>query len=218
MTEMGFKAYHSRSKARRPIPQSYTLPKGKQLLHDLMTTETAVSIYEFVQSQSKVQLLREDRFELWWTELLPKVPDYSFLYQDRLGLNFCVLEMIAGEDSTQRIRECMRDYDLFLASDNGQQALNNLYRNHGAQNPQPEMRILCVTQNRNINQSARDKERKTLAQSFFMSPETQRRIWTTNTEEIDNALSTGSINEPIWHCGADLLPYRQKWACMAPVI
>ncbi len=215
ITQMGFEAYRKLKESKRGVPDSYTPPKGKDLLHELMTTETAVSIYEFIQSQSRIRILREDRFELWWTNLLPKVPDYSFLYHDKLGFNFCVLEMIAGEDSTQRIRECLQDYDTFLLSADGQQAIKDLYRSHGAKNPQPEMRILCVTQNRNINQTARDKERKTLAQSFFVSPETQRRVWTTNTEELDSSLSTGNINETIWHCGADLVPYRQQWETMA---
>ena len=214
MTQIGLEAYRDCPKATRPIPDAYTLPKGKQLLHELLTTETAVSIYEFIRSQAKVQILREDRFEWWWTDLLPKVPDYSFLYRDHQGLSFCVLEMIAGEDSVQRIRECLQDYDNFLLSLQGQEVIKNLYRSYGAKQPQPELRIICITQNRNLNQTARDKERKTLAQTFFTSPETQRRIWTTNTEELETALTTGNINEPIWHCGADLVPYRQQWETM----
>ena len=125
------------------------------------------------------------------------------------------MEMIAGEDSTQKIRECLQDYDTFLQSKDGQDSIKGLYRKHGARTPIAEMRILCVTQNRNVNQTAQDKERKTLAQSFFVSPDTQRQVWTTNAEKLDAALTTGNINERIWHCGADLLPHRQRWQEMA---
>ena len=57
------------------VPQSYSPPTGKQLLHELMTTEMAVAIYEFIQTQTRIRIKQEDRFDLWWTKLLPKVPD-----------------------------------------------------------------------------------------------------------------------------------------------
>ena len=73
------------------------------------------------------------------------------------------------------------------------------------------IRILCITQNRNVTRTDAAKERLALTQTFFVPQEIQQFIWTTTNSALKSALDTGSINEPIWHRGKDLIPHRSRW-------
>ncbi len=196
------------------IPYQYEAPKGKQSMHELQITETAVSIYEHVRHQPGIELLEEGRFMLQGESVFEHlVPDYWYLERDANGLMVRFLEMIAGEESGTRIRQMFEEYGRWWGRPEVQEFLVRLYEKHGAQQPQPEFQVHCILHSRNWNHTDSWKERMAMMQTFHVDPMMQARIWSTTNDDLSNALDSGEgINARIWRRGKDLLGgVRQRW-------
>ena len=197
------------------IPYQYTEPKGKQALHELQITETAVSIYEHVRKQdSKVRILDEGRFMLHNEPAFEHlVPDYWYVVSDGNGLMVRFVEMIAGEESGTRIRQMFAEYDDWKDRPEVKEFLIRTYIRHGASQPSPEFQVHCILHSRDWNHTDSWKERMAMMQTYYVSPQMQARVWTTTNDNLSNALDTGQgINAPIWRRGKDLLgPMYQQW-------
>lgn len=199
----------------RRIPYSYDEPKGKQALHEVQITETAVSIYEYIRSTPTLRMLEEGRFMLRSEPAFEHlIPDYWYLALDQRGLMVRFIEMIAGEESGTRIRQMFEEYESWGQRDEVQRFLQALYSHYGAREAQPEFEVHCILHNRNWNHTDAWKERMTLRQTFEVSPEMQGRVWTTTNDALSSALDEGrGINDAIWHRGRDLLgDIRRTWA------
>jgi len=195
----------------RSIPERHEPPTGTQVLHELLVTETAVSVYEHVRLRTDVTLTWEERFGFHTDPAFGHLtPDWSFLMRGNDGLIWCAVEVIAGEESGTRIRECLRDYALWYETEEAVEFLRRMYAG-GIELQQVPIRILCITQNRNVTRTDAAKERLTLTQTFFVPQEIQQFVWTTTNSALKSALDTGSINEPIWHRGKDLVEHRSRW-------
>ena len=199
------------------LPYQYTQPKGKQALHELQITETAVSIYEHVRADyPKVQILQEGRFMLRSEPAFEHlVPDYWYIAGDANGLMIRFVEMIAGEESGTRIRQMFAEYDRWKDRPEAQEFLVRTYLRHGAKSrpPPAEFQVHCILHSRDWNHTDSWKERMTMMQACHVSPQMQARVWTTTNDKLSNALDTGQgINASIWRRGKDLLgPTRQQW-------
>ena len=105
------------------------------------------------------------------------------------------------------------EYERWEQSPAAQQFLLDLYRSHGAKNPQPEYQVHCILESSSWKHTDAWKERMTMMQTFKVSPRTQGRVWTTTKEAMESVRAEGlSINQPIWHRGKDLLgEKRDRW-------
>jgi hypothetical protein len=197
------------------IPYDYTEPKGKQALHELQITETAVSIYQYVRQQyPRVRILDEGRFMLRSEPAFEHlVPDYWYVVSDGNGLMVRFVEVIAGEESGTRIRQMFEEYDAWKDRPEVQEFLVRTYLRHGAKQPYPEFQVHCILQSRDWNHTDSWKERMAMMQTCHVSPQMQARVWTTTNDDLSAALDDGQgINAPVWRRAKDLLgPTRQQW-------
>lgn len=120
-------------------------------------------------------------------------------------------EHFVGESSGTRIKEKLLEYARWEQRPDVQQFLMDLYRRHGAVNPQPVFEVHCILENRDFQHTDDDKERITMMQTFQVPPEMQGKVWMTTRNAINDATDTGEFNVSIWHRAKDLLDKREKF-------
>ena len=190
------------------LPQRRRDSNGNHALHELLITETAVSVQESIRRCPDLEFLWEERFGFHRVPSFDELrPDYMFLFRCPQGLMMCPVEVFSGEDSTTRIREKMQKYAIWAETAAAENFLLTVYRHFGSPKPRPEFRLLCITQNRNLTRSDATRERQVLGATFCVPQLMQQRVWTTTNA----ALLTASIDGPIWHRAKDLVNVRAQW-------
>ena len=207
------------------IPYHYREPTGKQVQHELLITGSATSLYSCMRKNPTVSILQEWRFGLKNISVVDpesgevlhpfehKIPDYAYISRDSNGMMFRMVEAVRGVESMDNLKNMMVEYEQWERSRAAQLWLMNLYRDHGAQNPQPEFQVHCILESSSWKHTDQWKERMTMMQTFRVSPRTQGRIWTTTFDAIQAVKAEGlTINQPIWHRGKDLMgEKRERW-------
>jgi len=185
------------------------LSSGSHLMHELLITDFAVSVAEAARQRAGVQILWQERFGLVGDPAFRNlVPDFAFLFRSREGLLVCLLEVSSGEQSSVRIREKLQQYADWSTSSEGILFLTNRYRAHGAREPRPEFRLLFVVQNR---LSGRDhiRLRQVFNEAMHFPNSMLPRTWGTTIADLSAA---AGVDDPVWSCGSDLVPFIPRWS------
>lgn len=195
------------------IPYRYEEPTGKQADHELLITQTAVLLYEYAMTRSGLRILEDGRFGNEGGVFSTKIPDYRFLSEDANGKMFRIVEVVSGLESSSDIRAMFEGWDAWSQTEEAKQYLLSLYRRHGAMHPVPEFRVTCIIHSRNWKYTDAWKERLTLQQTLYVSPQLQGRVETATLDALSAAIDNDlGINHPVWHRGNDLLgDVRRRW-------
>lgn len=166
----------------RHRPEGYS---AEHVLHELLTTELVLNVWESTKSGSGFELLQAERrsipsqpgFVIDTRGRQTRLePDAWFLYrQEARGLMCCFCELDAGTMTKNQLRAKFWRYDAWAASNRGQEFLSDLYRRHGAETPRPAFRILTIVCDRAPNSDHRRLDLvREAAQSFpFVIPRLQ---------------------------------------------
>jgi hypothetical protein len=169
------------------VPVRRRRPSGSHLPHELLITEIAVLLKEAVRKLPKFTVPWQERFgfrrHLCFSGLLP---DYAFVIKHIGGLSVCFVEVSSGEESTTRFREKLFAYQLWSDTEIAQQFLIELYRTHGASQPRPQFRLLCVMHSR-LGQSDDARLLQLVDAAAGIDPIMRRRIWCTTAELVANS-------------------------------
>ncbi len=146
----------------RARPEGYS---ADHVLHELLTTELLLNVWESTQTNPGFELLQMERRSIpsqpgfvidtrgGQTRL---EPDAWFLYrQEGKGMMCCFCELDAGTMTKEQLRAKFWRYEAWAGSSQVQQFLIHLYRKHGAENPKPVFRILAVACDREQNHDHR---------------------------------------------------------------
>ena len=129
-----------------------------RIIHEILTTEFLLAIWQTVQGRPDLELLTIQRRSLAKhpafrvainghnTRL---IPDAMFLFrQTGGGMACCFVEMDNGTMNKKKIRAKYARYLAWSQSAAGKQCLIDLYRHHGATEPRPTFRLLVVARSR----------------------------------------------------------------------
>lgn len=186
----------------RRRPEAYS---ADHVLHEILTTEFLLNVWQTVQRRRDLQLLtvqrraleRQAGFAVEGGHGRLK-PDAMFLYRQNGGLMCCFLELDNGTMNPQQLRSKFLRYEVWGRSAIGQEYLMNLYRTHGVDRPRPVFRLLVVAHSRRPAQDWKRlvAVRKAAEKSFSNS---RSRLWLTTVAEL--LLAGGSLEYPIWRRG-----------------
>lgn len=128
---------------------------SQHVLHELFITEFLLMVWETGQTNSDVQILTIQRRALAKHQAFQIVvggrptqlqPDALFLYkQPGQGMMVGCVELDCGTMTLNQMRVKYQRYAAWADSDRGRAFLVDLYRRHGATNPQPAFRVLTIT-------------------------------------------------------------------------
>ena len=135
------------------------------VLHELLTTELLLNIWEFTQAESGFELLQTERRSIpsqpgFAIEARGRSgrlePDAWFVYrQEGKGMMSCFCELDAGTMTKDQLKAKFWRYESWATSCRGREFLVDLYRKHGAENPHATFRILAVACDREQNNDHR---------------------------------------------------------------
>src|SRR6185369_7109199 len=136
----------------RARPEGYS---AEHVLHELLTTELLLNVWEAAQVELGFELLQIERRSIPSQRgfaIKTKVretslePDAWFVYRrEGKGMMCCFCELDAGTMTRHQLGAKFWRYDSWARSSRGREFLVDIYRRHGAQNPHPGFRILAVT-------------------------------------------------------------------------
>jgi hypothetical protein len=177
------------------VPARRRRPSGSHLPHELLITEIAVLLNEVVWKLPSFTVPWQERFgfrrHLCFGGL---VPDYAFVIKHTGGLSVCFVEVSSGEESTTRFREKLTAYQLWSDTDVAQQFLIELYRTHGASQPRPQFRLLCVMHSR-LGQNDDARLLQLVDAAAGIDTDMRRRLWCTTAELVGKSKDLAG---PIW--------------------
>lgn len=163
------------------------------VLHEIFITEFLLAVREEAARRDDLEVLTVQRRSLarhsaFRLNLKGKptrlIPDALFLFrQSPGGMCCCFVEMDAGTMNRKQLVAKYRRYEAWANSQAGHHYLVNLYRQHGANNPQPNFRVLFVAHSR----TGQDDNRRLqeLVEAGRRGPEgTRQRSWFTTVEAI----------------------------------
>ena len=199
---------HAEDFTTEAIPSSRDDPNGDHSLHELLITEVAVCRQEFFRTHDGYDSLWKMRFGFHDIPGFESfIPDYAELYRSPHGYLFDIIEVLSGERSITRVKLKMQKAADWAESKEGQEFLTLLYEHYGRESPHPVFRLLFIVHNRNLVGADRSWERQVLGATFTVPERLQTRIWTTTNAALYRAKS---IDSPIWHCGAELVPHHAR--------
>lgn len=188
------------------LREGYPAPRrrhssGNHLSHEILNTEVAVLLQNCLTKEDPLLVPWQERFTLCRHPCFRDlVPDYAFLMAYPRGQLVHFVEVSSGEDSTARLRAKLVAYANWSETEAGREFLLELYRSHGAAQPQPHFRILFVMHHRlGLGDEFRVGQ---LLQAAAAAPTaTRRRLWCSTATSLAGAVS---LNDPIWLRVADL--------------
>jgi hypothetical protein len=135
----------------RARPEGYS---ADHVLHELLTTELLLKVWESSQAESSSELLQTERRSIpsqpaFVIETRGRVtrfePDAWFIFRHAArGLMCCFCELDAGTMTKEQLTAKFWRYEDWATSSRGREFLIDLYRRHGAEHPHPNFRILAV--------------------------------------------------------------------------
>jgi hypothetical protein len=166
----------------------------------------AIGLQEATRRLPESKILWNERFGFYREPCFRGlIPDYAFLIRHRLDMNAYLVEVSSGEESITRFRQKLIAYELWIESEASQQFLVELYRKHGAQQPRPQFRLLCVMHNRR-DQRDDIRLRDLVYAAADVPTKVRRKTWCTTAQAI---IETADISAPIWLRLKDLEPAFQ---------
>jgi hypothetical protein len=129
-----------------------------RLIHEILTTEFLLALWQTIQSRQDLKLLSVQRRSLAkhpafavmiGGKLSRLIPDALFVFsQQDQGMCCCFLELDNGTMNAKQIRRKFLRYENWTRSQQGQRYLSGLYQQHGAKDPRPAFRLLMVARSR----------------------------------------------------------------------
>ena len=174
------------------------------VVHEIFTTEYLLSVHDAAQDTANIELLTIQRRSLARNPAfcLPCrcsgriIPDALHLLRvgDR-GLICTLVETDTGSMPLKAVTEKLRRYATWADSERGKSFLTNLYRQHGAANPQLRFRIAMICGG--SNRTAGEKRLNSLAEIVDSFPPMIRNsIWGVTTTAIRDG--TNILTDNIW--------------------
>jgi hypothetical protein len=173
-----------------------TLRRGyspDHVLHEVLTTEFLLSVWQTVHGRADLELLTVQRrslekhpsFQVAVAGKLGRLkPDAMFVFrQQKRGLVCCFVEMDLGTMNPKQIARKYRRYEAWGQSAVGQQYLIELYHRHGASEPRPVFRLLVVARSRTSKGDDR-RMSELCAQAGTLSATMRYRVWFTTVAEL----------------------------------
>jgi hypothetical protein len=146
----------------RARPEGYS---ADHVLHELLTTELLLNVWQAMQVESGFQLLQTERRSIpaqpgFIFETRGRAtrlePDAWFAYRhEGKGMMCCFCELDAGTMTKDQLKAKFWRYEMWATSLRGREFLIDLYRRHGAKSPHPAFRILVVACDREQNHDHR---------------------------------------------------------------
>jgi hypothetical protein len=165
---------------------------AETVIHELLTTEFLLALWQTVQNRLDLELLSVQRRSLAKHDAFRVsvggrqsrlVPDAMFLFhQQNEGMCSCFLELDNGTMNRKQLMTKFRRYDSWGRSARGQEYLTSLYRGHGAESPRASFRILVVARDSAGNDARRTRELAKAAAKA--SADLQRRTWLATTADL----------------------------------
>ena len=185
-----------------------------RVIHEILTTEFLLAVWQTVHSGTDLELLTIQRRSLVKhpafrlavsnrpTQL---IPDAMFLFrQSGGGMACCFVELDNGTMNAKQIRAKYARYAAWSHFPTGQQYLIDLYRRHGAAEPRPMFRLLIIARSR----TGKDDERRMtelMASAGKLPTAMQNRMWFTTVEELCRWQQHSlPLDEAVWHRGQSL--------------
>jgi hypothetical protein len=112
--------------------------------------------------------------------------------------------------SLPRILDKLRHYDLWSRSDAGKKYLTDLHRQHGAQHPRPNFRLLIVCHDKAGLHRDGDERRllDMLTQALELPTKMQERVWLTTVERLRaNQALPSPLDTPLFIRARDARPF-----------
>lgn len=207
------------------------------ILHELLLTELDLAAHQTVRSRGDLSLpmterryYRQDRRLTFTYQGVKRhlIPDAGFL----LGVKrqgsaaggtspnadfatlFHAVEMDNATMSLPRFLDKLRHYELWSLSEQGQQYLVDLYRQHGASNPRASFRLLIVCHDKAKLHSGGDQRRQLdlFIQCLELSSEMRDRIWMTTVDHLRRHQSDDPpLAAPLWLRVRDARRWMQEY-------
>lgn len=179
------------------------------VLHEVLTTEFVLMVWESVRANDELELLRVERRSIssqpaFKVALRSKIthlePDALFLYrQKNAGMMCCLVEIDTGSMSKQQLKAKFYRYERWTESERGREFLLNLYRRFGAKEPRPVFRILAIAASTASSDSSKRVRRIIEAAADF--PATARKLWVASTDRLV-AHPGGLLSRDRWQIAA----------------
>jgi hypothetical protein len=185
-----------------------------RILHEILTTEFLLAIWQTVHGRADLELLTIQRrslakhpaFQVVVSNRRARlIPDAMFLFrQAGRGMACCFVEMDNGTMNQKKIREKYARYLAWSQCVAGKQYLIDLYRRHGATEPQPLFRLLIIARSR----TGEDDERRMAelqAPAAKLPAAIRDRLWFTTVEELCRWQEQPlPLEAAVWRRGRDL--------------
>ncbi len=154
-----------------------------------------MSLAEAVRTRSDLAIPWQERFGFIHHAAFRRlVPDYGFLLQHATGRLVCFVEVLSGEESPTRMGDRLRRYADWALLPDTEDFLADLYRRHGAVDPRPQFRLLCVVQDRRTGYD--DTRLVQLLMGGRTLPRPMRdRLWAATVASLRTA---ASVDDPLW--------------------
>jgi hypothetical protein len=183
---------------------------AEKLLHEIMTTEFLLAVWQQEQKNPDLKILTIQRRSLVkhstfrftmngrYTQL---IPDAMFLARHPEGMVCYFVEIDTGTMNRKQLVAKFNRYVTWASSTAGQQYLFDLYRRHGAQEPRAVFRLLVIVKDRsNTDDRRRLKQFGTVVKKLPDS--LKKRLWLTSVSKIQAEGETLGILTPnLWQIG-----------------
>lgn len=180
--------------------------------HELACTEFLLQVHEgakepgveLLETQRR-SLIKNDAFRLLASSENRLVPDGMFLVRTRQGMICTFLEVDTGAMSMKQVAGKLQRYSTWAASTNARYFLTDLYRRHGATDPQPTFRLAFVCMPALHQKATLRLENLQRIVSQQESP-IRNRVWFTTSGELQAITSPKFVfSAPIWRrCAAEM--------------
>ena len=179
------------------------------VLHEVLTTEFMLMVWESVRANDDLELLRVERrsipsqpaFKVALRSKMTQLePDALFLYRQKsAGMMCCFVEIDTGSMTKQQLKAKFYRYAKWVQSEPGREFLLNLYRRHGAREPRAVFRILAIAADTPISDSSKRVGRIIEAATDF--PAAARKLWVASTDRLA-AQQDDLLGRESWHIAA----------------
>ncbi|MBI3860973.1 MAG: replication-relaxation family protein [Planctomycetia bacterium] len=162
--------------------------------HELACTEFLLDVCEAakmtgaeVLELQRRSLVKNDAFRLTSTSGTRLVPDGMLLLRTSQGMICTFVEVDTGSMSMNSIADKLQRYSDWSASDHGQTYVSDLYRKHGANNPQSRFRIAIVCSNSHHTTNGQRRLQAILGLADSLPPSIRRNVWLTTAALVRDA-------------------------------
>lgn len=180
---------------------------AEHVVHEVLTTEFMLAVWQTVQVCDDVDLVRMERrslathsaFRIGFAGRTTRlIPDGMFVHrQEGRGLMCSFVELDTGSMSVKQLQAKFRRYDVWSTSAAGKEFLLEVYRRGGAKQPRPTYRLLFIA-NGGQTEDRGDRFQDVMAASLHY-PLVQRRIWfTTSANLLHCQFNAAPLRFAIW--------------------